>query len=277
MAPVQVHGVAPEPGVTRGDHQRREIEHALPGLRRQPTAQRLRPSAVPLGSAASAVGRLELSATGRRSTGAGPGALELRDPPGPEAEVAHLQTGGGGSGSAALQTPPPPVVTPRAPTAAMALSGNSYSDTASESHKNVTYTATWSGGAKEDFLIVQWVKGYAKDAAGTPLKTTQYNKTADINFADWRIDSVDEDPAYWSNASGRWNYNVVSANSFSATDDPNPPSWQDGMDFKVDFKVGVYKAADVPTTTTGTMAATPLSSLVPWEFHAKLSGGKFTH
>jgi hypothetical protein len=169
---------------------------------------------------------------------------------------------------------------PKGPSASLTLTGDTYTDSATESNKEIKFNASWAGGAKEDYLIVQWVKGYMKDPKGKPYKARQYGKLTDIDFADWRIDSVDEDPAYWSNASGRWNYTVDGPDKFSAIDRPGPVYTSDGVgaDTKLDYKTAVYKTADVPTKTTGTITATPLSSFQPWSFHVVVQGGgKFKH
>jgi hypothetical protein len=168
-----------------------------------------------------------------------------------------------------------------APSTSIAITGDgSYSDTATKSTKSVKFNVTWSGGHKEDFIIVNWVKGYMKDSAGKPFKAKIYGSTSEINFADYQIDSQDEDPAYWSDSSGRWNYDVDGADKFSATDNPGPMNNSDGKgaQARLDFKTGVYKSSDVPTKTTGTISATPFGSLVPWTYYVTvLGGGKFDH
>jgi hypothetical protein len=167
------------------------------------------------------------------------------------------------------------------PSASIAITGDgSYSDTATRSNKSVKFNVTWSGGHKEDFIIVNWVKGYMKDSTGKPFKAKIYGSTAEINFADYQIDSQDEDPAYWSDSSGRWNYDVDGADKFSATDNPGPMNNSDGKgaQARLDFKTGVYKSSDVPTKTTGTISATPFGSLVTWTYYVTvLGGGKFDH
>jgi hypothetical protein len=119
-----------------------------------------------------------------------------------------------------------------------------------------------------------------KKPDGTPYKVTMYGSSVDFNFADYQIDSVDADPAYWSAGGTRWNYTVGGANAFSATDAPGPMNTSDGVGAKahVDFKIAVYKSADVPATTTGSIAATPLSTMHTWSYYANvLGGGKFDH
>jgi hypothetical protein len=270
------------PGAEQDNGVNHAVEQSAPTSPRQLIPGCLRPSSIPIG----AVGRSMLarsSAGGRR-----PSSVRLvdrkigagEDRSVPERDEIVRISNGGGSGSGAPAPPPPAKVTPKGPSASLTLTGDAYSDSATDSTKNIRYNVTWSGGAKEDYLIVQWVKGYIKDSKGKPLKATQYGKETDVDFADWRIDSVDEDPAYWSNASGRWNYTVDGPNKFSATDAPGPvkTSWGVGAEAKVDFKTAVYKSADVPMKTTGTIAATPLSSFQPWAFHVVVQAdGKLKH
>jgi hypothetical protein len=202
--------------------------------------------------------------------------------PTPDDELRLAQGGGGGgSGSGGASTGVSGGRT--APhTASLSIAGDgSYTDNATESRKTVTFNATWSGGAaKEDFIIVNWLKGSMKKPDGNPYKVKMYGSSVDFDFSDWQVDSVDADPAYWSDGGVRWNYSVDAANKFSATDSPGPMYTRDGKGAKaaLDFKTAVYKSADVPTTTTGTLSATPLSSFETWSYHvAVLGGGKFSH
>jgi hypothetical protein len=198
-----------------------------------------------------------------------------RDESQPSGDVAFAQDGGVPDGGA------PDAGTPAdAGTAASAtLSVDAPAMTDTESQKLVTFNATWSGGAKEDYIIVNWLKGSIKKPDGTPFKVSMYGKLVDFNFADFQVDSVDEDPAYWSDpGTGRWNYNVDGAHKFSATDKPGPPSFDKGTKAHVDFKTAVYKSADVPNKTTGSLAATPLTAFQPWAYNMEvLGGGKFSH
>jgi len=241
------------PGARLDDAVGSPAERSLPRTSDRATAGGLRPSSVPVVDAA-----------------------ENRGAPEPD-EERDRSSNGSGSGSGSSAPPPPP---PASRSASLTLSGNTYTDTAAESHKNITFNATWSGGTKEDYVIVQWLKGYSKNADGTPRTVTMYGSDVDFNFANWQIDSIDADPAYWSDAGGRWNYSVDAANKFSATDDPGPVKSAQGAgrEAKVDFKTAVYKAADVPATTKGTISATPLSSFQPWSYNVRVeSGGKYKH
>src|SRR5206468_7396676 len=112
---------------------------------------------------------------------------------------------------------------------------------------------------------------------GKAYKVKMYGSLVDFDFASWQVDSQDADPAYWSDSKGRWHYTVDAADKFHATDNPGPMGDADGTgaEAKVDFQTGVYKTADVPTTT-GTISATPLHSLQPWSYHVLIEGpGKF--
>ncbi len=176
---------------------------------------------------------------------------------------------------AAPSAPPPP-----SHGATFTLSGNSYADKGGESRKKIKFNATWKGGVKEDYIIVNWVKGHMKNSSGKPFKAKLYGKLAPIDFADWQVDSPDEDPAYWSLGGTRWRYTVDGPTKFSATDNPGPMGDSDGKgaEAKLDFKTAVYKSADVPTKTSGSISATPLSSFQPWDYHVTvLGGGKFDH
>jgi hypothetical protein len=172
-----------------------------------------------------------------------------------------------GGGSAAVKTP------------TLGLSGvDAYSGTA-ESHEKITYAVDVpSGTDAKDYCLVQWTKGFAKNGSGAFFKSTVYGKDKDWNDADWVIDSVDEDPIYWSDSTARWNYNL-SGNKFTATDDPGPAlTSEKGAVYAAQFKVAVYETAKVPTTTTGTIATTPLTAFQFWNYSVVVDkDGKFTH
>jgi hypothetical protein len=88
---------------------------------------------------------------------------------------------------------------------------------------------------------------------------------------------MDADPVYWSDAGGRWNY-ASTPHGFYATDSPGPArSSQHGAEFALQFQMGLYRLADLPATTTGTIGATPLA-MVPWQYSVKVdAAGRFTH
>ena len=174
---------------------------------------------------------------------------------------------------------PGPAPAPAGPSASLALRGLSYHDSVvAGSHKNISFNVTWKGGVKEDYIVVNWLKGSMKDPAGTPFKVFMYGSLVDFDFPTWQVDSVDADPAYWSAGGVRWNYAVDGAHKFHATDDPHPPSWATGVKARIQFKTAVYKSADVPAKTAGSIAAVPLSEFRFWSYHVHvLAPGKFDH
>ena len=204
-------------------------------------------------------------------------AAEDRGVPEPDDEVRWSQAPPD-AGVARPDAGVPPAATP---SATLTVTGDSsYTDTATESRKPVRFNVTWSGGKKENYVIVNWLKGYLKKSDGKYLKVKMYGSKVDFNFTGWQVDSQDTDPVYWSDSGGRWNYVVDAADKFHATDNPGPMYTSDGKgaEANLDFKTGVYKAADVPTTTSGTISATPLHSLQPWSYHVLVEGGgKFKH
>lgn len=156
-----------------------------------------------------------------------------------------------------------------------------YVDNAISSTKPVRFDVTFSRGAKEDYIIVNWWKGYMKDSSGVPFQASLYGAVADINSTTWKVDSADPDPAYWSDpTTGRWNYVVDGPNAFHARDNPGPMNTSDGVgaSAQLEFKTAVYKASEVPTTTTGSLSAIPLTAFQPWDYHVVVQGGgKFKH
>jgi hypothetical protein len=157
-------------------------------------------------------------------------------------------------------------------------SGDSYTDTADESHKKIKFTVSVpSGLTASDYGLVNWVKGSAKNGSGDFFKVKMYGTLVDFNFADFQVDSLDADPIYWSDASARRNY-TAETGGFSATDDPGPAKkTQTGAVYAFQFKMGVYKMADVPTTTTGSISATAIDA-VNWDYSVKVSStGTFSH
>jgi hypothetical protein len=180
--------------------------------------------------------------------------------------------------------PPVPAPAPAAPAApaanpTLSLSGDSYTDTGNTSHKNITFdVAVPSGLNKNDFCLVNKLQGHLKKADGTFYKVKMYDNLVDFNFSSEQVDSVDADPVYWSSSTARWNYTSTSG-GFSATDDPGPPgySFAAGDEAAVKFHIGLYKLADVPTTTTGSISASAIQEL-PWQYSVKAdSAGAITH
>jgi uncharacterized protein YcfJ len=160
----------------------------------------------------------------------------------------------------------------------LAASNDSYTDTATESRKEIRFDVGIPTGSNAgDYALVNWVKGYMKDGSGTYFKAKMYGSDVDANYADYQVDSVDADPVYWSDTTGRWNYNPTSS-GFYATDNPGPAlSSEQGAEYALNFKMRLYRLADIPTTTSGTISSTPLAT-VPWQYSVKVdSSGVFSH
>lgn len=225
--------------------------------------------------------RAQEQPSGSGAVGTAPRAAEsgIDEAPIPDDEHRLAQLPGPDAGAAPADAGVPAAATP---SATLSVTGDgSYTDTATSSTKPVSFNATWKGGAKEDYIIVNWIKGHMKNPKGVPYKVTMFDSSVDYDFPSWRVDSLDKDPAYWSSGGTRWNYSVDSANAFSATDSPGPMNDSDGKGAvaTVDFKTAVYKSADVGTSVPGpSIAATPLTSFAPWSYHVEvLGGGKFKH
>jgi hypothetical protein len=171
---------------------------------------------------------------------------------------------------------PAPSAPPAQPT--LKVSNDTYTDTAAASHKNIKFEATIPTSlTKTNYAFVNQLKGYEKSGSGSFFKVTMYGSLVDFNFPSWQVDSVDPDPVYWSDTSARWNYNTTPT-GFTATDDPGPAlSSEHGAKYAVHFKIGLYKLADLPTTTTGTISAKPIAEQ-PWEYSVDVSStGTFSH
>jgi len=183
--------------------------------------------------------------------------------------------------SPAPTAPTPSPAAPSAPaTPTLSLGNNSYVDSGNTSHKTIQFKVAVPGGlSAADFALVNKLQGSMKKADGTFHKVQMYGSTVDFNFASEQVDSVDPDPIYWSSATARWNYTTVPG-GFQATDDPGPPgySFAKGDVAAVKFKIGLYRLAGVPTTTTGSISATPLSEL-PWQYSvvANATTGALSH
>jgi hypothetical protein len=160
-------------------------------------------------------------------------------------------------------------------------SGDTYTESAIDCRKNIKFTfKVKSGGDGHKCALVNWVQGTAKNKDGTFITAKLFDKTTDINFADSRIDSMDTDPVYWSNSTGRWNYKSGGTDTFFATDSPGPPTWVDGMDFDLKFKMCLYCIDDVDAGSDekGSGVKNPLKC-IDWVFKAKFdaAAGKFDH
>lgn len=193
------------------------------------------------------------------SVDAPPGNLRLQDAGAPDA----------GAPDAGAPAPAKPT---------LATSNDTYTDNASESRKNIKFNVTVpSGLTAKDYALVNFIKGSMKDGSGKYFKVKMYGKTVDANYSSFQVDSVDEDPVYWSDSSARWNY-TTTPTGFYATDSPGPAlTSEHGAVYALKFKIGLFKLADVPTTTSGTIAATAMQE-VPWDYSVVVSDkGTFTH
>lgn len=173
---------------------------------------------------------------------------------------------------------PGPAAAPASPT--LSLSGDSYTDSGNVSNKLIKFNvAVPAGLTAADYCLVNKLQGHIKKADGTFYNVRMYGSVVPFNFASEQVDSVDPDPIYWSDASQRRNY-TPEAGGFSATDDPGPPghSFAKGDEAKVKFHIGLYRTADVPTTTTGTLAAAAIAEL-PWQYSvvADATTGALSH
>ncbi|MBB4842920.1 hypothetical protein HNP55_001435 [Paucibacter oligotrophus] len=199
--------------------------------------------------------------------------------------LARSDSSGGRKAVADGPTPAPapgPAPGPAAPpaTPSLSLSGDSYTDSGNVSNKLIKFNVTVpSSLTAADYCLVNKLQGHMKKADGTFHNVRMYGSVVPFNFASEQVDSVDADPIYWSDASQRRNYTAESG-GFSATDDPGPPghSFAKGDEAKVKFHIGLYRTADVPTTTTGTLAAAPISEL-PWQYSvlADATTGALSH
>lgn len=106
-----------------------------------------------------------------------------------------------------------------------------------------------------------------------------FDKVVDYNFPTMRIDSIDKDPVYWSDASARWNYRSEDTGWY-ATDSPGPQTWVDGIDYNLKFKMCLHCIDDVSATSdeAGSGVKNPLKC-IDWVFKAKYDAASktFTH
>lgn len=164
----------------------------------------------------------------------------------------------------------------------ISFSGNSYSDSATKSLKNIKFIVNVPKGLKrEDYALVNWNKGYMKKGDGTYFKAKDYGIVRDANYPTYQVDSLDTDPVYWSEPGNRWMYNKEGSTRFTATDSPGQAeSTEYGADYNLQFKLQVYRLADIPVSTSGTLGGAESKAIatVFWEYKTKVSAtGKFTH
>jgi hypothetical protein len=164
----------------------------------------------------------------------------------------------------------------------IALPGNSYTDTAASSKKNITFSAYIPKGLKRgNYALVNWVKGHMKNGKGGYFNVKMYGKTVKANFGSYQVDSVDVDPIYWSKPGARWNFNKVGSRKFTATDSPGPAlNTEIGAEYDLNFKLQVYRLSDLPKTSSGNLGGAESKAIatVFWNYKVKVSKtGKFTH
>ncbi|ASS48519.1 MAG: hypothetical protein A3D31_07825 [Candidatus Fluviicola riflensis] len=164
----------------------------------------------------------------------------------------------------------------------ISFSGNSYTDSATESRKNIKFNVTVPKGLKrEDYALVNWVKGYMKQGNGRYFTAVLYGSTVTANYGSYQVDSLDPDPIYWSEPGARWTYNKEGSTKFTATDSPGPAlSTETGADYNLNFKLQVYRLSDIPATTSGNLGGAESKAIatVFWKYKVKVSAtGKFSH
>jgi hypothetical protein len=178
-------------------------------------------------------------------------------------------------------SPASPVVQPSAPAPtaepaastlkpSLSLSNDAYVDSGDTSHKRIRFDVTVPIPLDDSkIVLVNKIEGQGKYADGTFWKVRMYGNLVDANFPTIQVDSVDTDPVYWSDSSGRWHYNRTS-DGFYATDNPGPPDYKfnKGDEAKLKFKIGVYWLDEVPTTTSGSISALPIEEK-SWQYSVR--------
>jgi hypothetical protein len=162
-------------------------------------------------------------------------------------------------------TTAPPASSTLAPT--LSLANDSYTDSGNTSHKHIGFNVSVPVPLDATrFALVNKIQGTGKRADGSFWKMHMYDHRVDANFPTTQVDSIDADPVYWSSPTARWNFTNTTA-GFSATDDPGPPDYifENGDVTRFKFKIGVYRMSDLPTTTTGSLSATPLAEQ-DWQY-----------
>jgi len=162
---------------------------------------------------------------------------------------------------------------------AVSVSDEGYADGPAESRKNVRFNATTLFRDSSQFALVNWVKGSMLDGTGRPFRVTMYGATVPASFPSYQVDSMDTDPVYWSTPARRWNFND-SLTGFWATDSPGPALKTElGAVYDLDFKIRLYRLADLPKTTSGDVGGATALSEAPWRYSVKVDPvtGAFTH
>jgi len=164
-------------------------------------------------------------------------------------------------------------------TGAVSVSDDGYADGAADSRKKVRFNATTLFRDPTQFALVNWVKGSMLDGTGRPFNVTMYGATVPANFPSYQVDSMDTDPVYWSTPGRRWNFHE-SLTGFWATDSPGPALKTElGAVYNLDFKIGLYRLADLPAATAGDVGGATALSEAPWRYSVTVDPktGAFTH
>ncbi len=139
------------------------------------------------------------------------------------------------------------------------------------------------GGNVEDYVVVQWLKGYAKNAAGAYFHHRNYGVLTPVNYADFVIDSLDTDPIYKGSAPsiGRWCGSKTGNDAFFVRDSPiQSPSASAGNEAKLEFKTQLFLLKDVPEITAGNLGGAEAKALktLTWSYITKVNAdGTFKH
>ena len=106
-----------------------------------------------------------------------------------------------------------------------------------------------------------------------------YGSTVPANYTNWVIDSVDDDPAYWSGYP-HYNHEWLGGNVYVVDDDPGPAlSSETGCVYNVDFTIGLYCTNEVPRSGCAAQPSTgtPFDTKT-WDYKVSVTtNGTFTH
>jgi Domain of unknown function (DUF4157) len=137
--------------------------------------------------------------------------------------------------------------------------------------KRVKFTVGMKpGGDEKKCVMVNWVKGFAKEADGTYHQAEIFGNLVELNLQTMQVDSVDTDPVYGSKDGERWRYNSSGGGSFWTTDTPGPTVWNDGSESNFNFKMCLYCIDNVSATSdvAGSGVSNPLKC-IEWDYKAK--------
>ncbi len=99
-----------------------------------------------------------------------------------------------------------------------------------------------------------------------------------MNFTNWVIDSLDDDPAYWSPPHNA--HSSAGGNVYYVSDDPGPAlSSETNCVYKADFTIGIYCALQVPTSGCAAQPSTgtPFDTKT-WDYKVTVTtNATFTH